>query len=72
MAGKTKPQANTVTLDRGDLKQLADFYRGIEAADAHFHACQDKSFRDYARGCLAAPNVQAAYKRAAELLGEDA
>lgn len=67
-----KAMTNTVTVDRKDLKQLTDFYRGIEAADAHFHACQDKSFRDYARGCLAAPNVQAAYKRAAELLGEDA
>lgn len=58
-------------IDEETLRQAAGLYRMLCTADAMYYACQDKSFRQFVRGCLKAHNVAEAYRRIAEAVGEE-
>lgn len=62
---------DAMTVSRSDLEQMVDFYRNLYAADVIYKRCQDKAFREHAKSCINSVNVEAAFRRAAEMVGKE-
>ena len=55
------PTPVTVSIPIEDAEQLYELFKGVEAADSHFHTCQSVNFRDHVKGVYKAPKVSAAF-----------
>ena len=56
------PVPATVSITVDDAEQLYELFKGIEAADSHFHTCQSVNFRDHIKAVYKARKVSAAFE----------
>ena len=66
-----KNTADTVTIPRSALAELANVVTSLEAADAIYKTCQASLFKNYAGSVIGSGPVQAAMKAAREALGAE-
>lgn len=53
----------TVSIPIADAEQLYELFKGVEAADSHFHTCQSVNFLDHVKAVYKAQKVSAAFAR---------
>jgi len=59
-----------ILVSREAAEEILTLYRSLTAADQVYRSCQDRQFRQFARACMEAKNVEAAFRTLAEGLGE--
>lgn len=64
-------EIESVTVDKKDLEHMVDFYRNLYAADVIYKRCQDKAFREHAKSCIYAQNIENAFRKAASQVGKE-
>lgn len=55
------PMTVMVSIPIEDAEQLYELFKGVEAADNHFHNCQSVNFRDHVKAVYKAQKVRAAF-----------
>ena len=61
MAAEQAETPAEITVSRETLYEVLNFFHSIQTANEMYQTCQDGLFRQFARSCVAAPRVRAAF-----------